>query len=73
MVVNCALQDPNAPLLDLCESDLPSFRPGGLIVDVSCDEGTGFSWARDTTFEAPMIALDHDIHYEAVDHSPSYL
>ena len=73
VVVNCTLQDPNAPLLYLRESDLPSFRPGSLIVDVSCDEGMGFSWARPTTFEAPMIELDHDIHYYAVDHSPSYL
>lgn len=73
VVVNCTLQDPNAPLLYLRESDLPRFRPGSLIVDVSCDEGMGFSWARPTTFEAPMIELDHDIHYYAVDHSPSYL
>ena len=73
VVVNCTLQDPNAPLLYLRESDLPTFHPGSLIVDVSCDEGMGFSWARPTSFEAPMITLDNDVHYYAVDHSPSYL
>ena len=31
------------------EDDLADFGPGGLIVDVSCDEGMGFSWARPTT------------------------
>lgn len=73
VVVNCTLQDPNAPLLYLRESDLPTFHPGSLIVDVSCDEGMGFSWARPTSFEAPMLTLDNDVHYYAVDHSPSYL
>ncbi|MGO1481205.1 MAG: N(5)-(carboxyethyl)ornithine synthase [Brachybacterium sp.] len=73
VVVNCTLQDPNAPLLYLHENDLPKFEPGSLIVDVSCDEGMGFSWARPTTFQAPMFELDNGIHYYAVDHSPSYL
>ncbi|MEE6287823.1 N(5)-(carboxyethyl)ornithine synthase [Georgenia sp. MJ173] len=73
LVVNCTLQDPNAPLLYLHEDDLPRFHPGSLIVDVSCDEGMGFSWARPTTFAEPIIQLDHGVHYYAVDHSPSYL
>src|ERR1700754_1371025 len=45
IVVNCVLQDPDAPLIFLTEDDLPSFAPGSLIVDVSCDVGMGFSWA----------------------------
>ena len=73
VVVNCTLQDPNAPLLYLRESDLPSFRPGSLIVDVSCDEGMGFEWARPTTFDEPMFTVKDAIDYYAVDHSPSYL
>ena len=73
LVVNCTLQDPNAPLTYLTEDDLDPFRPGSLIVDVSCDEGMGFSWARPTTFAQPMFAVGGKINYYAVDHSPSYL
>jgi len=73
IVVNCTLQDPNAPLMYLTEDDLGAFRSGSLIVDVSCDEGMGFSWARNTTFAEPMIEVGDHINYYAVDHSPSYL
>ncbi|PFG33831.1 N(5)-(carboxyethyl)ornithine synthase [Sanguibacter antarcticus] len=73
IVVNCTLQDPNAPLTYLDERDLGAFRPGSLIVDVSCDEGMGFSWARPTTFADPMVEVGDHISYYAVDHSPSYL
>lgn len=73
IIVNCTLQDPNAPLTYLRESDLQAFRPGSLIVDVSCDEGMGFSWARPTSFAEPMFGVGDHVRYYAVDHSPSYL
>ncbi|MGP5090245.1 MULTISPECIES: N(5)-(carboxyethyl)ornithine synthase [Brachybacterium] len=73
IVVNCTLQDPNAPLLYLHEGDLQQFTPGSLIIDVSCDEGMGFSFARPTSFDEPMLRLDNGVNYYAVDHSPSYL
>lgn len=73
IVVNCTLQDPNAPLTYLRTEDLAAFRPGSLIVDVSCDEGMGFSWAKPTTFTEPMFTVGDHIDYYAVDHSPSYL
>ena len=73
IVVNCTLQDPNAPLTYLRTEDLDAFRPGSLIVDVSCDEGMGFSWAKTTTFAEPMFKVGDHIDYYAVDHSPSYL
>jgi alanine dehydrogenase len=73
IVVNCTLQDPNNPLTYLRTEDLGAFRPGSLIVDVSCDEGMGFSWARTTTFAEPMFTVGDHIDYYAVDHSPSYL
>ena len=50
-----------------------TFRLGSLIVDVSCDEGMGFSWAVPTTFDEPMFTVADRVHYYAVDHSPSYL
>ncbi|THG30341.1 alanine dehydrogenase [Glaciibacter flavus] len=73
IVVNCTLQDPNAPLTYLRTADLDAFRPGSLIVDVSIDEGMGFEWARATTFTGPMFTVGRSTNYYAVDHSPSYL
>jgi len=73
IVVNCTLQDTAAPLTYLRTEDLADFRPGSLVVDVSCDEGMGFSWAVPTTFDDPMFTVGGRVHYYAVDHSPSYL
>ncbi|MFC6420968.1 N(5)-(carboxyethyl)ornithine synthase [Ornithinimicrobium tianjinense] len=73
IVVNCVLQDTAAPWTFLTEDDLTMFRPGSLVVDVSCDEGMGFSWARPTTFDDPAFVVGDNITYYAVDHSPSYL
>jgi len=73
IVVNCVLQDPDAPLIFVTEDDLQSFAPGCLIVDVSCDLGMGFSWAQPTSFAQPVIELANGARYYAVDHSPSYL
>ncbi len=72
IVVNCVLQDTDAPLMFVTGEELGSFPPGSLIVDVSCDEGMGFSWARPTSFAEPMLSVG-SVHYYAVDHSPSYL
>ena len=46
-------------------------KPGTLIIDVSCDEGMGFYFAKPTSFKKPIIAIDK-IDYYAVDHTPSY-
>jgi alanine dehydrogenase len=73
IVVNCVLQDTDAPLMFVTSEDLDSFAPGSLMVDVSCDEGMGFSWARPTSFAEPMFTVGSNIHYYAVDHSPSLL
>jgi alanine dehydrogenase len=73
IVVNCVLQHPGAPLMFLTGDDLAAFAPGSLIVDVSCDEGMGFSWARPTSFAEPMVTVGGSICYYAVDHSPSLL
>jgi alanine dehydrogenase len=73
VVVNCTLQDPANPLIYLRQDDLQEFRPGSLIVDVSCDEGMGFEWARPTTFDDPMFDVGDHVHYYGVDHTPSYL
>ena len=73
IIVNCVLQDPDAPLMFLIEDDLALFAPGSLIVDVSCDLGMGFSWARPTGFAEPTFTVGENITYYGVDHTPSYL
>lgn len=73
IVINCTLQDVAAPVTFLRTADLAPFAPGSLIIDVSCDEGMGFEWALPTTFDAPMFTIGENVHYYAVDHSPSYL
>ncbi len=73
IIVNCVLQDTDSPLTYLNDDDLADLTPGTLIVDVSCDEGMGFSWARPTTFTDPTFVVGDNVLYYAVDHSPSYL
>ena len=73
VVVNCVLQNTRAPVTFLTDADLPALRPGTLIVDVSCDEGMGFSWARPTSFAEPTFVVGDNVRYYGVDHSPSYL
>jgi alanine dehydrogenase len=73
IVVNCILQDTDAPIMFVTEDELSEFRSGTLIVDVSCDEGMGFEFARPTPFSEPMFSVGHGVHYYGVDHSPSYL
>ena len=73
IIVNCVLQDTDNPLVFLTHDDLPELSPGTMIVDVSCDEGMGFEWARPTTFSEPTFTVGRNVMYYAVDHSPSYL
>jgi alanine dehydrogenase len=73
IVVNCILQDTEHPLIFVMNDDLGRFKQGSLFVDVSCDEGMGFEWARPTTFADPMFGVGEGLHYYAVDHSPSFL
>jgi alanine dehydrogenase len=73
IVVNCVLQDTDSPLTFVSDDELAAFPPGSLLVDVSCDAGMGFQWARPTSFEHPILTVGDGVSYYAVDHSPSYL
>jgi len=73
IVVNCVLQDTDSPYMFVTGDEADLFKPGSLIVDVSCDEGMGFEWARPTSFKEPMFTVREKLSYYAVDHSPSYL
>lgn len=73
IIVNCIRQDTDAPLMFVTDEELALFRRGTFFIDVACDEGMGFAWARPTTFGEPMPTVGADCHYYGVDHSPSHL
>jgi len=73
IVVNCVLQDTDAPIMFVSDAELAEFAPGSLLVDVSCDAGMGFACARPTSFEEPMLTVGDGVAYYGVDHSPTYL
>lgn len=72
IIVNGTLQDTDDPLMYLAPTDVPKLKAGSLIIDVSCDLGMGFPFARPTTFEEPTFAAGAATYY-AVDHTPTYL
>jgi alanine dehydrogenase len=73
IVVNCVLQDTDAPMMFVTGTEIDALRPGALIIDVSCDEAMGFDFARPTSFEQPTFPVGDGVTYYAVDHSPTYL
>ena len=72
LIVNGILQDTDKPLMFLTADDVGRLREGAMIVDVSCDLGMGFSFARPTSFQEPTFQVGPMTYY-AVDHTPSYL
>ena len=71
IIINGTYQDTDDPIDYVMEHEKSMLKPGTLIIDVSCDEGMGFYFAKPTTFKNPIIAIDK-IDYYAVDHTPSY-
>ncbi|MFA9390399.1 MAG: N(5)-(carboxyethyl)ornithine synthase [Prolixibacteraceae bacterium] len=71
IIINGTYQDTDDPIDFVLEEEKSSLRPGTLIIDVSCDEGMGFYFAKPTSFKHPIISVDQ-IDYYAVDHTPSY-
>lgn len=72
IIINGTFQDTNNPIDFVIEEEKASLTPGCLIIDVSCDEGMGFYFAKPTSFKTPMFEVDK-VDYYAVDHTPSYL
>lgn len=71
IIINGTYQDIDNPIDYVKEDEKSILKPGALIIDVSCDDGMGFYFAKPTTFKNPIIAIDN-IDYYAVDHTPSY-
>ncbi|PJE56116.1 N(5)-(carboxyethyl)ornithine synthase [Marinomonas sp. BSi20584] len=72
IIVNGTFQETDHPTNFIIESEAASLKPNCLIIDVSCDEGMGFFFAKPTSFQEPMFQYN-TIDYYAVDHTPSYL
>ncbi len=72
IIINGIYQDTNNPINFVTDEEKDILKPGCLIIDVSCDEGMGFYFAKPTTFKKPMLHINN-IDYYAVDHTPSYL
>ena len=72
IIVNGIFQNPDQPMMFVTDTETSRLKRGCLIIDVSCDEGMGFSFAKPTTFDDPMFKVG-SIDYYAVDHTPSYL
>ena len=71
IIINGTFQDTNNPFDFVLEEEKECLKPGCLIIDVSCDEGMGFYFAKPTTFKEPMFQIEK-VDYYAVDHTPSY-
>ncbi|MBI0401298.1 N(5)-(carboxyethyl)ornithine synthase [Cyclobacterium marinum] len=71
IIINGTYQDTDDPINYVLEEEKSMLKPGSLFIDVSCDEGMGFYFAKPTTFKNPMTNID-GIDYYAVDHTPSY-
>ena len=72
IIINGTFQETENPCHFVTEAESSYLKPNSLIIDVSCDEGMGFFFAKPTTFKKPMFKYE-TIDYYAVDHTPSYL
>ncbi|MGC9965713.1 MAG: alanine dehydrogenase [Syntrophobacteraceae bacterium] len=73
IICNGILQDTNKPVIFVQHEDIYRLKPRSLIIDISCDEGMGFAFARPTSFAKPIFRVGEQITYYSVDHTPSYL
>jgi alanine dehydrogenase len=73
IICNGILQDTNRPVMFVRDDEVQRLRPRSVIIDISCDEGMGFPFARPTTFKEPVFLVGERITYYSVDHTPSYL
>ena len=72
IIVNGTYQETNNPLQFVTKEESSYLKRNSLIIDVSCDEGMGFFFAKPTTFNKPMFKHETTDYY-SVDHTPSYL
>ncbi len=71
IIINGTFQDTKKPTDFILQEESACLKRNSLIIDVSCDEGMGFFFAKPTTFKNPMFKYESTDYY-AVDHTPSY-
>lgn len=72
ILVNGILQNPNSPVTFVYNKDIEKFKKECLVIDISCDEGMGFSFAKPTTLANPTFKKGN-IRYYSMDHTPTLL
>lgn len=70
VIVNAVLWDNTREDHLIYRTDLKDFKPGTMIIDVSCDEQGAIETTVPTSLSKPTYEIDHVLHY-AVDHTPS--
>jgi len=70
VIVNCVLWNTDRTDRLIYKEDLKKFRPGTLIIDVSCDPYLEIETSHPTTIDNPVYEVDGVIHY-AVDNTPA--
>jgi len=50
--------------------EISYLKPNSLIIDISCDKGMGFPFAKPTTFNEPMFKVG-SVDYYGVDQTPT--
>lgn len=70
VIVNCVMWDTHRTDRLIYREDLKRFKPGTLIIDVSCDPNLEIETSHATTIDNPVYEVDGIIHY-AVDNTPA--
>lgn len=70
VIVNCVLWDTSRDDRLIYRSDLKHFRPGSMIIDISCDPNLEIETSRPTSFDDPVYTVDGVLHY-CVDNTPA--
>ncbi len=71
IIVNAVKQDILDPTMHVTsKSQLSYMQPGTLLIDLSCDNGMGFYFAKPTTHSSPILRVGH-VQYYAIDNTPS--
>jgi N5-(carboxyethyl)ornithine synthase len=72
ILINGTFQNPAEPLIFITEDEAGCLQSGCLVIDVSCDEGMGFFFAKPSSFQFPILRVG-EVDYYTVEHTPSYL
>lgn len=71
IIINCILQNPISPITFIHNKEINKIDKRTIIIDISCDKGMGFEFARPTNFSKPFISINENINYYCIDNTPS--